>query len=312
MTSWAAAHRVAQIRAVQVHADLGLDRSVRVDVFDAIRRAGIVLNVRPLPRLFGAYLAQPDAPVGILINADLDETTRRHTAAHELGHHFFRHATTVDGDLDQILSRKQQWPMPELLAEAFAAWFLMPRRAVQRAMERLEVTRVHDPLEVYQIALLLGTSYRGTVRHLYNLRLATSAQAEAWTAVPVGKLKDQLDRQPVARGDRRSNVWLLDHRFHGHCIEAERGDRLIVQLPPPRGSAGWQLMTPPGLTSAASSQLDLISEHGSGPGSRFVVDIPLQATATTYTLEAEDQVDGGDSWRVHISVVSPRRGVLFP
>jgi hypothetical protein len=43
-----------------------------------------------------------------------------------------------------------------------------------------------------------------------------------------------------------------------------------------------------------------------------VVDISLEATSTTYTLEAEDEVDGGDSWRVHVSVVSLRRGVLFP
>jgi hypothetical protein len=198
------------------------------------------------------------------------------------------------------------------MAEAFAAWFLMPRRAVQQAMERLEIARVHNPLGVYRIALLLGTSYRGTVRHLYNLRLATSAQAKAWTAVPVGKVKDQLDNQPATRGDRRSNVWLLDRRFQGHCIQAERGDRLIIQLPPARGSGGWQLTTPPELTPAASSQLELLSEDESGPGSRFVVDIPFQATPTTYTLAAEDDVDGGDIWQVHISVVSPRRGVLFP
>ena len=312
MTSWAAAHRTAHIRVVQVHADLGVDRSERVDVFGAIRRAGILISVQPMPRLFGAYLAQPDAPIGILVNAGLDETAQRHTAAHELGHHFFRHATTVDGDLDQVLSRNRQWPTPELMAEAFAAWFLMPRRAVQRAMEQLEITRVHNPLEVYRIALLLGTSYRGTVRHLYNLRLASSAQAKAWTAVPVGKVKDQLDNQPVRRGVRRSNVWLLDQRFNGHCIQAERGDRLIIQLSPARGSAGWRLTTPPELTSVTSSQLELISEHGSGPTSRFVVDISLEATSTTYTVEAEDEVDGGDSWRVHVSVVSLRRGVLFP
>jgi Zn-dependent peptidase ImmA (M78 family) len=312
MTSWAAAHRVAQIRAVQVHADLGLDTSERVDVFGAIRRAGIVLSVQPMPRLFGAYVVQPDAPFGILVNASLDETAQRHTAAHELGHHFFHHATTVDGDLDQGLTTNRQWPMPELLAEAFAAWFLMPRRAVQQAMERLEITRVHNALEVYRIALLLGTSYRGTVRHLYNLRHATSAQAKAWTAAPVGKVKDQLDKQPATRGDRRSNVWLLDRRFHGHCIQAERGDRLIIRLPPARSGAGWQLTTPPELTSAASSQLELISENESGPGSQFVVDIPLQATATTYTLEAVDDVDSGDIWQVQISVVRPRRGVHFP
>jgi Zn-dependent peptidase ImmA (M78 family) len=312
MTSWAAAHRVAQIRTVQAHAELGLDRSERVDVFGAIGRAGLVLNVRPMPRLFGAYLAQPDAPVGILVNAGLDETTQRHTAAHELGHHFFRHATTVDGDLDEILNRSRQWPMRELLAEAFAAWFLMPRRAVQKAMERLAITCVDNPEEVYRIALLLGTSYRGTARQLYNLRLATSAQAKAWAAVPVGKVKDRLDKQLPRGRDRRSNVWLLDQGFHGHCILAGCGDRLIIRLPSTKSSVGWQLTTPPELTSAGGGQTELFAESESGQGSQFVVDIPLQTTPATYTVEAWCGADGGDIWQVHVNVVGSRRGVLFP
>jgi hypothetical protein len=314
MTSWTAAHRIAQIRAVQAHADLGLDRAERVDVFEAIRRAGVMLNVQPLPRLFGAYLAEPGAPIGILVNANLDETTQRHTAAHELGHHLFRHATTVDGDLDQVLGRGRPWPMHELLAEAFAAWFLMPRRAVLKTMKRLGITRVNNPEEVYRIALLLGTSYRGTARHLHNLRFATPTRAKAWAAVPVGKVKDQLDKQAPRREDGRFNVWLLDQRLHGHCIQAERGDRLIIQLPPTTDSAGWHLITPPELTPVPSTQPVLASRYESGPRSRFVVDIPLQGTPMTYTVSAEARgdFDGGDSWQIHITVAGSRRGILFP
>jgi hypothetical protein len=311
MTSWTAAHRIAQIQAVRALDDLGLDRAERVDVFGAILRAGVILCVRPMPKLFGAYQAAPGDPIGILVNADLDETTQRHTAAHELGHHVFGHTSTVDGDLE-VLGKGRPWPTHELLAEAFAAWFLMPRRAVRRAMERLGVTQVRTPEEVYRIALLLGTSYRGTARHLQSLHLATAARAKAWTGVPVGKVKDQLDTPGPQRNDRRSNVWLLDRRLCGHGIHAERGDRLIIQLPAAPGGAAWRLTLPSEL-AATSAQNALAVEGEPGPGRRFVVDISLQAPPATYTVSAEAQdVDHGDSWHVHINVASPRRGVLFP
>jgi len=311
MTSWTAAHRIAQIQAGQTLNDLGLDRAERVDVFEAILRAGVVLCVQPMPKLFGAYQAAPDAPVGILVNANLDETTQRHTAAHELGHHAFGHATTVDGDLE-ALGKGRAWPEHELLAEAFAAWFLMPRRAVRRAMQRLGLTHVRTPQDVYRIALLLGTSYRGTARHLHSLHLATAAQAKAWAAVPVGKVKDQLDTLAPRRADRRSNVWLLGRRLHGHCIHAERGDRLIIQVPPATSGADWRLTLPPEL--AATSAQDALAFVGESElGRRFVVDVPLQAPPAVYTVSAAAQgADPAGSWQLQLSVVSPRRGVFFP
>jgi hypothetical protein len=91
--SWATAHRVAHIAAVHAHHDLGMaPGQFPVPVETAITTAGLPLHWQPLGQLFGIYLQVQDK-LGILVNERLTRSARRHTAAHELGHHRFRHAT---------------------------------------------------------------------------------------------------------------------------------------------------------------------------------------------------------------------------
>jgi Zn-dependent peptidase ImmA (M78 family) len=263
--SWNAAHRIANIEAARTHARLAIDKSNRIDVFAAAKAMGLWLHGRDLePQVFGVYLAQTDAPAGILLNAIHDKVTQRHTMAHELGHHVFGHANSVDTNLHELMACPgEAWPEPERHAEAFAAWFLMPRRAVLRAMGRLNIKRPQTPADVYRIALLLGTSYRGTARHLPNLRLASHPQADRWANVPPATLKDQLGRHLPPRTGPRADIWLINQRFNGHRIHPRPGDRLVIQLPVPHDGATWRLTAPSGLHwVAAHSQPELASSDG--------------------------------------------------
>ena len=70
-------------------------------------------------------------------------------------------------------------PDEEKLAEAFAAWFLMPLPAVASAMRRMGISRPRGPEDVHQIACWLGTSFAGTARHLVNLQLADTHEGGA-------------------------------------------------------------------------------------------------------------------------------------
>src|SRR5260370_25986165 len=112
---------------------------------------------RPLPRQFGAYLAEAGSRPGMLINNGLPFAAQRQTAGHELGHHCLRHGTRLDADLDASHTRPAVWTKEEKTAEAFAAWFLMPRKAVMAALTRLGLERPLEPLDVYRLSLLLGT-----------------------------------------------------------------------------------------------------------------------------------------------------------
>lgn len=192
--TWQLAHRIAQIAAVQAHHELGVDpNQFPVLVAPAIDSAGIELMWQPLDRLFGIYL-HVGGVRGILVNEELTRAARRQSAAHELAHHWLRHPPrpgspcAVDGG-NLGGPARTTWTPDEQAAEAFADWFLMPRKAVVGALAHLGLSAVAGPADAYQLSLLLGTSYRATVRHLYSLRRLTREQHRRWSAVDPARLK---------------------------------------------------------------------------------------------------------------------------
>src|SRR5437867_2727207 len=89
---WEEAHRLAMLRAAHAHRELGIDPTRRIDIFRAIEDAELILSFEPMPNLSGAYYRD----AGILVNANHPLARQRYTAAHEFGHHLFRHDTSVD------------------------------------------------------------------------------------------------------------------------------------------------------------------------------------------------------------------------
>jgi hypothetical protein len=239
--TWLQAHRIAGIAVQRAHAQLGVDVSgVSIDVIAALGAAQVMVLWRPLPQLFGAYVNEAGSVPGVLLHNGLPRAARRQTAAHELGHHWMKHATSADDgstidtvageEYDEIppANRRRVWPDQEKLAEAFATWFLMPRRVVLNALDVLNLDKPATALDVYRLSLLLGTSYRTTVRHMTNLRLASPTQMAAWSKVAPGRIKAGLDAGLPSPGVRRAEVWALDSRFDGHRIKVVPGDRLVV------------------------------------------------------------------------------------
>lgn len=241
VTTWQDAHRIANIAAAQAHHALGIDVSTPpIDVTAAIATAGVALMWQPMPRVFGVYVNEPGARPGILVNAGVPNGARRHTAAHELGHHQMKHTTSVDdgstidtsaGDEHDsgFPARGQRaWADQEKAAEAFAAWFLMPRRAVAAALEMVGLERPRTALDVYRLSLILGTSYRSTLRQLPNLHLAHRNNCREWATVAPGRLKARLDASAAPPTSRAPDVWLLGPAFHDRAIVLFPGDRLVL------------------------------------------------------------------------------------
>lgn len=250
--NWDVAHQVAAIAAVQAHRDLGTDRTRYVDIFAALRTAGIASVARPMPRLFGVYIAEADGGPGVLLNACLDIVTQRHTAAHELGHHCLAHRSAYDQELDPS-SRwgDGSWPDEEKAAEAFAAWFLMPRPAVLAALALTGAPGTLTPLHAYQVARWLGTSYAGTVRHLAQLRLISREHGRSWLKVQPTALKGMLagDAAPT-----KAHVHAIGSMTHQVTVHVDAGDLVVLQpdgarfgplpdtvtaMPPAGGQLSW-------------------------------------------------------------------------
>jgi Zn-dependent peptidase ImmA (M78 family) len=236
--TWREAHRITQIAAAHSHHDLGINRDRYVDVFNAIRMLDIPLQLAHMPNLFGIYVCPTSDGPGILLNSGLHPTALRHTAAHELGHHHFRHGNSIDRLLDPwdgLASRG--WSGPEMIAEAFAAWFLMPRPAVLAALAILGRDRPRAAEDVYRLATLLGVSFRGLARHLVNLNLACNADAQAWARTGRGALRHRL--AGAAADQCRGEVHLLRPEMGDLTIHVWPDDLLVL----PRGRTRHSLLT---------------------------------------------------------------------
>jgi hypothetical protein len=216
--------------ASELQADLNLDLNHPIDVFAVIQQLGLILAFAPLGKVSGLYL--PEEPTrGILLHEGHPRTRQRYTAGHELGHHVFGHAAEVDGDLELALGRTDvdRWPDDEKEAEAFGAWFLMPRRLVRCGLQELGIDRPRDPLDVYALSLWLGTSYTATARQLAVVRLVEPHEAEAWARVQPRSVKQALAGAMVP-DDLHNDVWWLDARHNRQPIDARPGDRLVLTL----------------------------------------------------------------------------------
>lgn len=282
--SWSVANRVASIAAAQAHGELGVDvEAGPIDVAAAIAAAGIELMYRPMPALFGAYLA--DTPVkGILVNNRMTRAVRRQTAAHELGHHRLGHGTVYDGgatdDGSAGLAVAPGAPGTERSAEAFATWFLMPLRTVRAALVACDFTEPLTAAQVYQLSLHLGTSYAATARQLVSLRMADRQQSRAWASVAPGRIKQEL-ADGLLESTRGIDVWDFRGTGADRTVVASPGDLLVLdgQDGPPQ-VRGCQ--TPPAqLASTARWLVRCIPESPAAP-----ITIDTAAGRITVTVPA--------------------------
>lgn len=238
--------------ANQAHRDTGVVRGEYVDVFAALRAADVCCLAKPLQGLAGAYAAPELGGPVVLLSSGLDEMTMRHTAAHELGHHVFGHGSKMDERVDPDSDGLGgSWPEEEKLAEAFAAWFLMPLPAVRTAIRRSGADRSLTPEDVHQLACWLGATFAGTARHLVNLRMLAPGQASAlvrsWRARN-RKIRAALCGSATTPPGR---VWVIRPEASQADLHVLPGDTLVYpagELPDP---------LPPGLVLRSDPQLSL-------------------------------------------------------
>jgi hypothetical protein len=250
--SWAAAHKMTMMVAIQAHSDTGVDRGEYVDVFTALQAAGVCCVAKPLRRLAGAYAAPALGGPAVLLSSRLEELTMRHTAAQELGHHVLGHDSRMDERVDpDRAGLGGPWPDEEKLAEAFAAWFLMPLPAVRTAIRRAGIGCPAMPEDVHQIACWLGTTFAGTARHLVNLRMVAPDRAAAL-------MRTWRARSPAIRAalcgsavPPPGRVWVMRPEASQASLHVIPGDTLVC--------GGWKVPAslPEGLVMRSDPQLSL-------------------------------------------------------
>jgi len=166
-----------QIRAVTTRAarvlhdvramDRIRDGYTRVDPFQIAHSADVIVMLRPLQKLLGAFVRQ-DQP-GILVNSERPAGLIQMTCAHELGHYFLDHESSTDHNLDYAQNAHRK----ELEADWFAYSLVAPRWAIANIMKkkRWGAIDLNHPFILYQLSLRLGISYQATVWSLRRQEL---------------------------------------------------------------------------------------------------------------------------------------------
>jgi hypothetical protein len=199
-----------------------------VCVYDLCERLGVTVRFAavsmegmydrfPIPRIHLSALR----PMG----------RRAFTCAHELGHHYFKHGTTVDRlirGLDMAGSRN------EALANLFAAHLLMPSAGLRMALvaRNIQPPRVTAP-QVFSLSAMFGVGYGTMLRQLHSgLNFISKEQFVSLSRTPPRRIvRDVL-------GETLSgvNLRLIDAYWRGGTLDVEKGD--ILLCPPGTEAAG--------------------------------------------------------------------------
>lgn len=265
----------ATAAANKLHRELGLKDQLReglrpIDVYGAITRLGIPLLFRPLQGLLGAYLSNP-APGIMISSADsVSPARQRYTAAHELGHCYMGHESSIDSKeaLNRTAASIGTAPVFEAEAEVFASEFLMPKTLVVRTAKRSGwgSKNIKDPRVVYQLALRLGASYSATSYALRSHELINSRELDALLNVRPKQIKEELLTGELTLESYHSDVVVLSEHDHGRLLILKPGDCVILNLAEhTSGGFQWRLREAyPNLTILRNNRTQ--AEEGSGFG----------------------------------------------
>jgi hypothetical protein len=157
------------LASITVRQQAGIDLQRPLCIFDLCDALGVTVRFNDIGSLEGMYESGPHPRIHLSALRPLSR--RRYNCAHELGHHFFRHGTTIHELRAQQRSRNIN-TREELLANAFAGFLLMPTLGIWEAFAtRGRSFHEASPPEVYAVACEFGVGYATLVNHLmYGLR----------------------------------------------------------------------------------------------------------------------------------------------
>lgn len=201
------------------------DGYTRIDPFQIASDSGVLVMLRPMEKLLGAFLG--DETPGILVNADRPAGLIHMTCAHELGHFFMGHGSSAD----EKIYYGSNGALIEQEADQFGYNLLVPRKLIVKIMQRKQWKKkdLFRPGILYQLALRMGVSYEAAAWSLnrHNV-MSVDEVRQMLRTTPVTIKKSLLGERLL---DARKEVWLLDSDDRTSILEPRPDDQLVVRLP---------------------------------------------------------------------------------
>lgn len=189
--------------------EISAERGVKVQFLDIASMEGTYERGRP-PRIRLSALR----PLG----------RKAFTCAHELGHHIFGHGSTVD-ELRQDEARSAPNSPDEILADAFAAFLLMPTLGLRNAfIRRGWVVASATPFQMFTVACEFGVGYSTLLTHLaYGIRELSSAREKT-----LQRSSPQSMRAAVLGRITQAPLLVVDEHSKAKTLDAEVGMHLLL------------------------------------------------------------------------------------
>lgn len=148
---------------------------------------------------------------------------RNFTCAHELGHHIFGHGSTID-ELRDDQAKNTSHPPNEVLADAFAAFVLMPTLGLREAFSRHGINpNAASASDMYAIACNFGVGQATLVTHLHSIGMITFDKRAA-----LGKITPKMIRTELLGDSVSEPLTVADQYWNSPTLDAEEGALLLL------------------------------------------------------------------------------------
>lgn len=199
---------------------LGLDQTVPVDIYEVAE--ALAVRVRFLNVSMEGFYRKGKPPL-IMLSALRPLARKAFTCAHELGHHWFGHGSTID-ELQADDRHPSDIP-EEILANAFAAFMLLPTIGVRRAFNsRGWKVPTATPMQILTIASEFGVGYDTLLAHL----AITLNDMPRHLREELGKWGPQRIRKRLLGTDDTEGLVILDGAHRASSVDLDAGFALAV------------------------------------------------------------------------------------
>ena len=149
--------------AITIRARAKLDQHGPICIYGLAETLGVTVRFNDI-NMEGMY--QRGAPPRIHLSARRPLPRRAYSCAHELGHHVFGHASSIDELRED--ARERHWEDPkEFLADTFAGFTLMPIMGLRRAFATRNWTpETATAAQMFTISCDFGVGYGTLLTHL--------------------------------------------------------------------------------------------------------------------------------------------------